>query len=93
MAESELDRLREFARHCIESFEEDDPSYPYDKGYRAKGRFVAKWAYKALTGKDGTYEDIKALKESYGPRFVLRTEFFEEDREAARRALADSDGT
>jgi hypothetical protein len=66
------DRLIEFAHHCIDSFEYDDPDYPHDKGMRAKGRFVAKWAYKALTGEDGTYDDIERLKMRNRPRFTLR---------------------
>lgn len=69
--DTQHNRLIEFAYHCIDSFEADDPK-AYDHGYRAKGRFVAKWAYKALTGENGTYEDIERLQMRNRPRFTLR---------------------
>lgn len=82
--DTQHNRLIEFAHHCIDSFERDDPKSPHDGGYRAKGRFVAKWAYKALTGEDGTYEDIESLQMRNRPRFALR-DMPEPDGDASER--------
>lgn len=74
----QLERLREFAYYCIDSYQEDEPKYPHDGGYRAKGRFVAKWAYEALMGQEGTPEDIQRLQQRNRPRFILK-DIAEED--------------
>lgn len=71
----EAERLRVFAMHCIEAYQDNDPNYRHDHQWHSHGRFVALWAYIALTGERGNREDILKLQKRNRTKFTPKEEF------------------